>query len=398
MTANAGEFGTVSEEVTTDELLQQRMAACLGSDATRLFFAELQREENLTRRAWHLLRLAKLLELFGTQPGVATPPAMELATTPRQVNTVQPSHIEEVIDEESVQAENVNVAAHHKEVSDAETPTGHALQSPAHEHDRDDEFKVDSRIESLLESLAGKGITAQLQLMDADRDAVVGALMEIRGTLDSRTDPVQLKALYSATYAGKTVANIAEDFGITISAIYQKYKAFQSKCRRRLKEDGLDAREIIVKHVRPDSQHRTLETAEAYPTENMTSNTPDEVTVAFVPQETHDDPAIDQTALDDNKYEGLDDRFDMLLTRLTAGHDGLAESIQYLLTEETFHEDSMAAGKGLLGELMATYAPNKGEVKKISVRLTMRPIEYCAGSPEKICEVRIVCHAHCRPY
>ena len=367
MTANTGEFGVMAGELSTDELLHERMALHLGHEAAERFFSQLQAEQRLTHRAQHLVRAAELLEMFDEEK--ATAPKMQIVGTGASVEiptkeTGEPfssaTEVAEVAAEPlSADALEADVALERGESTQSLTEeSNQATDNTDEKYEMHDEFRVDARVGILLDELAGEGTVAGLELTAADRDAVTQALMDVRGKIGPRGNPATFTQMLDHMYEGMEQSAIAESMGITTTALAQKWLGFRKRCIENA-QAGLDVHTVIVDKIRST----ILDERISHPDNNQ----PQEDLVGAgesVPIDRQGDQAVPTPVLaaeKDIEVEIVD--FDEVLERFTQGYEAHRESIQALLSEDRFEGEGMNLGKNLLHDLMSKYASNRADAR-----------------------------------
>lgn len=356
MTASTGEFGVVTGEVSTDELLQERMATHLGREAAELFFARLRTEENLTRRAQHLVRAAELLEIFSESSGSSVP-KMEIVTTETPLEL---SPKDTAVSAAKLSPEGIPPPDYNPEVISSHEVRG-VLVSPTEQTasvETERGFAVDARIGILLDELGGEGTVGRLELAECDKEVVVDALMAIRGKLGPRGIPSTFVDMLNGMYDGKEQLVIADSLGITPAALAQKWLGFRKRCIENARTE-INALTVITDTVRPKTANESEPVKE-----HETANHKDSVEEVSRVVEEEDLPTPQMSIVSGEERQDPSERFDALLEQLTREGDELRESVQCLLTEGRFDEERMSLGREMLSDLVGKYASNKGEVRR----------------------------------
>lgn len=342
MSAISNEFTHSSKELSTDELLRRSVSKHLGKEASERFFVQLQHEDNLSRRAQYLVRAAELLELFDTDSGVDIPKIEAVPSEPPSA-TDTVSELDRPVEPPVVEVPRLEDTKPTKEPFEiAANITRDAIET-------EKEFSVDTRISHLLDAMLGEGASAQLELTADDKDLVVRALMEVRGSLGPRGIPATFVQMLEGIYDGASQKEIAESLRVTSAAVSQKWKGFATRCVENSQQVHMPD---IMKRIRPES------------TEEDAPVSGEDV----MPQDAASEPVRDDTPLDIQPQESgpqqdVSERFDKLLDELTNQDNALVESLQALLLEDDFDAERMGMGASLLNEIMSEYAPNRGEAR-----------------------------------
>lgn len=336
MSAISNEFTHSSKELSTDELLRRSVSKHLGKEASERFFVQLQHEDNLSRRAQYLVRAAELLELFDTDSGADTP-KIEAAPSEPPSATDTVSELDRPVEPPVVEVPRL------KDTKPAKEPFEIAVNITHDAIETEKAFSVDTRISHLLDAMLGEGTSAQLELTADDKDLVVRALMEVRGSLGPRGIPATFVQMLEGIYDGASQKEIAESLRVTSAAVSQKWKGFATRCVENSQQVHMPD---IMKRIRPES------------TEEDAPVSGEDV----MPQDAASESARDDTLLD-IRPQDISERFDELLDELTNQDNVLVESLQALLLEDDFDAERMNMGASLLNEIMSEYAPNRGEAR-----------------------------------
>lgn len=300
--------------------IYHHMSRCLGEQATTAFFNLYRSDTNIVHRTRCLARAAKLLELFGEDDTIAVTAATEFI----------PDNI-------------TPITARHDEI--AMRP-----EMPLEQ----DEFRLSDRITGLLYEICDSDVVDALALGADDRDAVVSALIEMRGEFGSRVKVPTLREYIGLIYDGYTdvEANAKLGLSTTPAALSQKWSGHKRACVANFESGRSNPDAILTAHVRP-------ETSDALVVTMPGTQVAEEVTEIVQHAELTDE-----------------DRFYEALNKITRGDQAVARAIDQLIYAADYDTESMAVGTAVLGELVGRYAADISQARATTRSVGMSKAEY----------------------
>ncbi len=344
---------------STDELLAATVTKRLGTEASARVLQEL-RQRDLAGRAAFLVRAAEFLSMFGDNGEVvASAPADDFTDIVTEPHVVIPIKHHEQASVLAVAEEDEQQGGD----SFKETPLNHVRQENERELVVDEPaeqvgvYKVNRRIANAINKICGEGAHETLGLTSESREAVVAALLDLRGEMP-RQDPSRVAEYLRLIYDNASFSEIQQAMNAaSINSAHKRWSQFNAMIVDRVSREGIDPTEVLRYHLgRRDSatnhdasaSTNELAVGEPTPARDLMPSDASETT-----------PVVDMAVpeLADRETDFAVD-VNEALAQLCGEDETLRESVAQLLTEEKYDE-SMVVGTRLIADLMGRYAENR---------------------------------------